>query len=293
MSTMRPAVLLLLLPAAAIAARPPPAAPEDGPSRGPGFAIATPVTIEAVVHEDTPGPELQELARIPGVRVRMRTAGNMLRPPALSLLRRLDGGALRLSLPLARAHVEQVQKLEGVPVELDLGEGRPGGATLALLAQMGPRPLTVRLDASRTGLGERERALLRGLPPARVVVSFGDRGPGPAELAALGAHRRLRAEVEVAAGAPPETVRGALSERLPVRVVASEDRVPAPLLAELARARVPVAVELSGGAALSDVARLGAVPALRELTFRLDRRPSLPAGTRDRLAAVRPPPLAP
>ncbi len=269
---------MIRLVAAALLLATPRVPPLDGPGSGPGGVLGPGTVIVLEVPEESPAERLLELGAAPNVIVRLRPAANTLTEAELAVARRLPRAQVRLVAPLLEAHLTALERAPRLEVVLDARADGLDDATARRLARLGPRRLELWLDArARDAAGD--VAKLRGVRAPVVVIDFGRRAPGPAELLEL---RRLRGElvVRLDAGAPAEGARLARGLGIPVELDAAAT-APAPALAaELRALGGPQRLAAPWDAAAEALERLGARVALRELLLSFPAPPAAQTGTR-------------
>lgn len=256
--------------------------PADAPGDGPGGVLGPSTTIVLEVPEESAPERLLELAASSNVTVRLRPSSNTLTEGELALARRLPRAQVRLVAPLSEIHLSALERAPSLGVVLDARGAGLDEATARRLGRLGPRRLELWLDA-RAKDAAPEAARLKGVRSPVVVVDFGRRAPGPAELLEL---RRLRGAlvVRLDARAPAEGARLARGLGIAVALDAAAD-APAPALdRELRALGGPQRLDAPPDAGPELLLKLGARAALSELRLVLVAPP--PAGTATRLRAL-------
>jgi hypothetical protein len=247
--------------------------------------LAQPIETRVRVSEAADESVLDSLCHLPQVQVELRTQSNMLGNGPYDAFAHCPAPWVQMRAPVLQPHRERLEKRPGVQPVFELAQD----ATLdwPMLAALGPRRFHVRVSGS---LSAPQALALARLRNVEVELDLRGRVPEAAELARLRGLEHADRVVRLGPGTDPDLLPGLTQLGAREWVVESRDnRLPAPLLAALAGAPVPVRVSVTWPVLPADLEALAAaLPRLR-LELELPGAPrDLPRGLARALAGLRP-----
>lgn len=222
-------------------------------------AFSRPVEVRIAVGEGTDSTTLENLCRLPGATLEVRTRSNMLGSETADALSHCPPHLVLLRPPLLPAHVERLRTLPRAEPLFDTALAPlPAWSDLS---RLGPRRLHLRLAKP---LDEATAAQLGRFRHAVVELDARGRLPDAEELARFRSLERLDRVLRIGPEFPPEAVPAlgllGLSELV---VETKANRLPGPLTAALATAGVPVRARLTGGVTPEDLPAVGELERVR------------------------------